>query len=120
MIAHIVLFTPKVGLTRASIMAFATSMHECFVSCPTIARAAVGPSIVIDPGYRRSMGESTYGYAAVLEFDDKTGLVEYLRHPAHEALGRLFWEHCERTVVTEVETADAKDPNIVKFLVERL
>ena len=49
------------------------------------------------------MGDTTYEFAAILEFDDQAGLVAYLNHPSHEALGRAFWEVCRSTVVVEVE-----------------
>lgn len=55
------------------------------------------------------MGDSTYSLAAVLEFNDRARLIEYLRHPLHEALGREFWEVSRSTVVVEVESRLASE-----------
>ena len=62
------------------------------------------------------MGDKTYEFAAVLEFQDEAALTGYLQHPMHHELGRLFWENCERTVVSEVEYLDGHDPGLVSFL----
>jgi hypothetical protein len=60
----------------------------------------------VDPGYDRNMGDTTYSFAACLEFGDEQGLIDYLRHPLHERLGQAFWRCCERSTVTEVRTVD--------------
>ncbi len=109
MIAHIVLFTPKTGVTAESMRSFAQSVLAVCSSLPSIQRAVIGKAIAVDPGYARSMGHTTYKYAAVLEFADSQALIEYLRHPQHHALGQLFWEICEATVVVEIEGREAGD-----------
>ena len=76
----------------------------------------MGRRIEIDPGYSRSLGDKTYAFAAILEFRDRKGLLEYLRHPMHHELGRLFWETCEDTVICEVESVDGRDPHAIGFL----
>jgi hypothetical protein len=62
------------------------------------------------------MGETTYEFAAVLEFQDAAALTGYLQHPMHHELGRLFWDNCEKTVVSEVEYLDGRDPTLAGFL----
>lgn len=47
------------------------------------------------------MGDSTYNFMAMLEFDDVRGLQTYLAHPLHAEVGRMFWEICESTVIFE-------------------
>ncbi|HWB29651.1 MAG TPA: Dabb family protein [Vicinamibacterales bacterium] len=106
MIAHIVLFEPKAGLDQSQKLAFAQSVIETCRSIETVRRLSVGRRVEIDPGYGRSLGDTTYKYAAVLEFDGAEGLVGYLNDPKHEVLGRLFWEYCERAIVSEVEWVD--------------
>jgi hypothetical protein len=54
------------------------------------------------------MGDTTYLFAAVLEFTDQAGLIAYLQHPSHDELGRQFWEVCQSTTVIEV---DGRAPN---------
>lgn len=64
------------------------------------------------------MGEMTYPFSAVLEFETREALIGYLTHPRHAELGRMFWELCESTTVTEVETHDMASPDVVEFLME--
>ncbi len=109
MIAHIVLFTPKVGVTADVARSFAQTFLDVCRSVPSIQRAIIGKAVAIDPGYSRAMGHKTYKYAAVLEFADSAALVDYLRHPKHEMLGRLFWEICESTTVVEVDGREPGD-----------
>lgn len=40
--------------------------------------------------YERLM-HSDYPYAAVLEFDDRAGLMAYLEHPVHDELGSRIY-----------------------------
>ena len=116
MIAHIVLFTPRSDLPNESLLAFATQMAGCFRSIDTISRASVGRRAEIDAGYAREFGDHTYEFAAILEFRNRAGLINYLRHPLHHELGRLFWEACERTVISEVELHDGRDPSVAQLL----
>ena len=83
---------------------------------PSIERAVIGRTVHVDPGYARSFGETTYTYAAIVEFSDQKGLVDYLTHPLHQELGTLFWEACERTAIVEVETRTL-DEDLGDFLV---
>ena len=106
MIQHIVLFTPKATLSRDERLAFAASTLATLRRSDTICRFTVGRRIEVDAGYDRSPGDKSYEYAAVLEFNDRGGLIQYLSSPDHAELGRLFWLACEHTVVAEVEVAD--------------
>lgn len=106
MIAHIVLFRPKGGVTVDQKKSFAQALMVVGRDVPEIRRAFVGRSVAVDSGYHREFGDTTYPYAAVMEFEDREGLVAYLNHPSHRELGRLFWETCEATTIVEVETAD--------------
>lgn len=117
MIAHIVLFEPKPTLTVAERRAFATHVVAAMRSIGGIDRISVGRSIDVSPGYERSMGDTTYEFAAVLEFADRDALVSYLRHPAHSELGAEFWRCCERTVVSEVQLEDIRSDSAVDLLV---
>ena len=117
MISHIVLFNPKEDLSESSVRLFAQALHRTMGSVPTIVRATVGHRIAQDAGEARVFGDVTYKYAAVIEFEDRDGLATYLAHPLHRELGRLFWESCASTIVTEVETVDAKSAMVVDLLV---
>ena len=117
MIAHIVLFTPKAGLDTEDMRSFAQAILRTCSDIPQVRRAIVGKRADIDAGYMRNFGDKTYRYAAVLEFQSKDDLVSYLKHPSHQALGRQFWEHCEATVIMEVEFAHASSPGAADLLV---
>ena len=118
MIAHVVLFRPKPDVDEARLRRFIAMMASASEQIPGIERARVGRSINIDPGYSRSMGESTYPYMAILEFTSREALVAYLRHPRHGELGAMFWELCDSTVVSEVELRDFGNHELAEFLVE--
>lgn len=118
MIAHIVLFQPKTGLTMAERRSFARSVARMCLSSPWIVRSTVGRRTTIDAGYDRIFGDTTYEFAAVLEFDGPESAVSYLASPDHAELGRLFWECCERTVVTEIDVVDLSSESAVDLLAE--
>ena len=116
-IAHIVLFNPKPGLDSETRRAFAKSILRTFSDIPQVRRAIVGKAADINAGYVRNFGEKTYKFAAVLEFQTKDDLVSYLKHPSHQELGRQFWEHCEATVIMEMEFAHASSSDAGDLLV---
>ena len=116
MIAHIVLFTPKSGLDEATIRSFAQEIVDTCKSVESVGKASVGRSVSIDAGYGRNFGDMTYQYTAILEFSDEPALIEYLRHPLHDKLGRRFWELCASTVIVESDSMDIRDDGVVDFL----
>ena len=69
----------------------------------------------VAPSYPRSLGDQTYEYAAILEFDGTAELTEYLEHPTHRVLGKLFWDYCGSAVVMEAEFRDAISENIADW-----
>jgi hypothetical protein len=118
-IQHIVLFTPKTELAASDRRSFAAEVVRILQDCPSATRCVVGRRVEVDAGYQRTFGDKTYQYAAVIEFDDRKALVSYLNHPAHAALGQLFWDSCENSVICEVEQVDLNDQRAVNLLVER-
>jgi len=118
MISHIVLFEPKEGLSESDVRYFAQQLKDAMQSAPSVRRASVGRRVEVQSG-NRNFGDATYSFSAVVEFDDSKGLIEYLQHPKHVELGRLFWLHCARTVVLEVESVDATTDEVIDLLVRR-
>ena len=116
MLAHIVLFEPKPGISEGQKRLFAQLFQDLSRAVSSVRRANVGRSIDLNTGYAREFGEKTYRYAAVVEFDDSEGLVEYLTHPIHQKLGKMFWDICDRTTIIETKMADAKVSEIVDLL----
>ena len=105
MVAHVVLFRPRAGLTgeqRAGLLeAFIRALREI----PGIRRASIGKRVIHGRSYENLMGED-YEFAAVLELDDLGGLTQYLQHPAHADLGRRFAASCDATLVYDYEMSD--------------
>ena len=103
MVAHIVLFRPRASLTSdertALIDAFARALHEI----PSIRRSYVGRRVTHGRGYEQLMKED-YEYAAVLEFDDMSGLLAYLQHPAHKDLGERFFASFDAALMYDYES----------------
>jgi hypothetical protein len=119
MISHIVLFEPKPGLADSDVRDFAQHLKSAMTAVPSVRRATVGRRVEIHSRSDRNFGDATYTFSAVVEFDDSKGLIEYLQHPKHADLGRLFWLHCARTVVLEVESVDATTDDVIDLLVGR-
>jgi hypothetical protein len=117
-ISHIVLFNPKPDVTPDQRRSFALAVRETCRSIDVVQAARIGRAKDVPAGYSRSLGEKTYQYAAVLDFDTEADLVKYLQHPLHRELGRLFWETCESTIVVEVEMKDGRSAEVIEFLVE--
>lgn len=116
MTAHIVLFQPKREVPDADRLAFARQLELACREIPSVRRAIVGKAADIDAGYARSLGDGNYTFAAILEFDDRDGLVAYLQHPLHKELGRLFWRVCERTAIVEMNLTDAKTADLAAVI----
>lgn len=103
MIAHIVLFEPKAGTTATDRDGFLEALKVAVDAIPTVNRSFVGLAVKVGAKYEAAMGGMTYSYASVIEFDDVDGLKTYLEHPLHERIGQLFWQHCDRTLITDVD-----------------
>lgn len=107
MIAHIVLIKPKPSLSDEDRSRFLASFRQALAEIDTIRTSMVGSALSERIQYGQNLGRETYEYAAILEFDDVSGLRAYLEHPAHQELGRLFWQCCAATEILDVEWSDA-------------
>lgn len=107
MIQHIVLFKPRPEATRGELETFITAFERACREIPGIARAIVGKDAQLGVDYAGEFADQRYKYSAVIEFADRAALFTYLQHPLHVALGRLFWQSCESTVILDAEVVDA-------------
>lgn len=103
MISHIVLFRPRRDTTPDDRRAFVAALEDAFRQVPAIRRAVVGRSLPGDNG-------ADFPYVAVVEFDDERGLQQYLAHPLHVPVARLFHHTCAATTIVNAETMDAREP----------
>lgn len=113
MIAHVVLFRPKLAVADAARDAFVAAVVGARQAIPSIRRFWIGRRLTGGaPSY--VLPSADFPFAAVVEFDDRDGLVAYLHHPAHEVLGKALHAALEAALVFDYEAADAAEaPRIV-------
>lgn len=102
MLLHIVLFRPKSGITESDREAMFAALNAAATEIPTVRRFQVGARVTHGATYEQMMSHD-FPFAAVIEFDDLGGLQAYLRHPAHERLGELFYELQEAALAYDYE-----------------
>ena len=112
MIVHVVLFQPRAAVSSEERKALAQAFETAVRTIPSVRRAQVGRRVQHGGGYE-SLPQPDLQYAALLEFDDQAGLDAYLRHPAHEEVGRRFFEVMEGGVVFDYELQDGKSAGAV-------
>lgn len=108
MITHLVLFRPRPELTDAERRGLIESLVTALRSIPSIRRARFGRRVMHGRGYEALM-RTDYAYAALLEFDDLAGLMAYLEHPAHEALGARFFATFEEALLYDFELGEGPE-----------
>jgi hypothetical protein len=116
-IAHIVLFRPRADLSVSEREALAETFAAALREIPTVRRAWVGRRFTHGRGYEQLM-RVDYEYAAVLEFVDGKGLLEYLEHPAHQQLGERFFSAFEDALMYDFELQEGHEG--IAALVEAL
>jgi hypothetical protein len=107
MIVHIVMFQPRGDLDATTRETLLEEIATASKTIPSVRRMRVGPRAQHGlPGYEQAM-TTDYGYAMIVEFDDREGLIAYLRHPAHQAIGHHFTASAERSLAYDYEMEDA-------------
>lgn len=90
MIAHVILFQPRPGLTPEQHKAVIDALVAAARGAPTVRACRIGRRVKHGlPGYEQAMPQQ-FEFAAVIEFDDVDGLRAYLQHPAHDSIGEHF------------------------------
>ena len=105
MIAHIVLFRPRPDLSPQAQQALVAAFKAALTEIPSIQRAQIGRRMVHGRAYEALM-QSDYSYAAILEFEDRAGLVAYLEHSSHARLAAQFFEAFEEALMYDFELHD--------------
>jgi hypothetical protein len=108
-VAHVVLFEPKPGVSDADRRTFLAALREAVSGIDEIRKTTVGRPIRFGVMQEINGGQKTYSYAAVLEFDDKAALGRYLEHPKHDNLRRVFWQLCHSTLIVDLEMSDVEE-----------
>ena len=106
MIVHVVMFQPRADLDASTRDTLLEQIATAATSIPSVRRMNVGRRIKHNrPGYEQAM-TTAYDYALIVEFDDQAGLIEYLQHPAHHAIGHHFTASAERSLAYDYEMVD--------------
>ena len=107
MVTHVVLFRPRADLDEGQRRGLASALTKAIREIPSVRRARVGRRVTHGRGYE-SLMRVDYPYIALLEFDDMAGLQAYLAHPAHEELGRTFFETFEEALMYDYDVDEAE------------
>jgi Stress responsive A/B Barrel Domain len=107
-IAHVVLFKPREGLTSEARRDLAEAFATVIRDIPSVRRARVGRRTIHGRAYERLM-RIDYQYIAVLEFDDAAGLKVYLDHPAHEHLATQFFAMFEEALMYDFDIKEGSE-----------
>jgi|SRR5687767_11199866 len=105
MIAHVVLFRPRPDLTPDARAALTEAFEAAIREIPSIRRARVGRRVTHGRPYEALM-RVDYEYAAILEFDDLSGLRAYLAHPTHDQLASRFFSASVDALMYDFELSD--------------
>ena len=108
MLLHLVLFRPRPDLDGTGRQRLAGALSAAIQQIPSVRRARVGRRITHGRSYEQLM-RVDYTHVAMLEFDDVTGLKEYLEHPSHDQLAARFFEAFEEALMYDYEVADGED-----------
>ncbi len=102
MIAHVVLFRPKPELSANQQAALVDALEQALCNIPLIKRAHLGRRVVLGRLYD-AQNSQQFPFAAILEFANQSDLLEYLEHPAHQALGEQFYSASEAALVFDFD-----------------
>lgn len=89
MLLHVVLYRPRPDVTPEGLASLADLVASTAAAVPGVRSFRVGTRLADSPPYL-SGPFPDFPFMAVVEFEDREGLIRYLQHPAHEALGRAF------------------------------
>jgi hypothetical protein len=104
-VAHVVLFRPRAGLTPDERAALVSAFSRALRDISGVRRAMVGRRVTHGRPYEQLMTEN-YEFSAVLEFDDLRALTDYLEHPSHAELGERFFSSFEAALVYDYEMTE--------------
>jgi hypothetical protein len=109
MIVHVVLFSPKSGLSQAARRQLLDAIVAASDGIPSIRRFRVGRRVRHGlPGYEQMM-QDDFEFAAIIEFDDLDGLKAYLSHSSHRAIGQHFTASASKSLAYDYAMADPAD-----------
>jgi hypothetical protein len=102
MVTHLVLMKPRPDLAKADRAAFVDAFKQAARAIPDVRNVRIGRRVRHGAGYELTAADAA-DYLAAIDFDDVAGLQAYLRHPAHDELGRRFGTTLSAALVYDFE-----------------
>lgn len=102
MIAHVVLFRLRPDVATSDRQALLDALAVALRDIPSIRRARIGSRVLIGRAYEQ-MVRPDLPYAAILEFENLTGVEAYLDHPAHEEISTRFFGAIADSLIYDFE-----------------
>lgn len=114
MIAHVILFSPRPGLSETARRDLLDGLAAAAAQIPSVRRFRIGRRVTHGlPGYEQAMAD-LYSFSAIVEFDDMEGLKSYLGHPAHIAIGEHFTASAATALAYDFEMVEAAEaPDLI-------
>ena len=108
MLAHVVLFKPKAGLSGDDRRALVGAFERALRNIPTVRGVRVARRVIHGAAYEHTAPDVA-DFLVAIDFDDLDGLHSYLRHPSHEELGRRFNASIESALVYDFEIGELSE-----------
>jgi len=109
MIAHVILFKPRAGLSAAERGAVLETLTHASRDIPGIRSFRIGKRVRHGlPGYEQMMPED-FEFLVIIEVDDLDALRAYLAHPSHAAFGAHFTQSSAAALAYDYEIVDVAD-----------
>jgi hypothetical protein len=102
MVTHLVLMKPRPDLSAADRDAFVDAFKQAARGIPDVRNVRIGRRVRHGAGYESDAPDAA-DYLAAIDFENVTGLQAYLRHPAHDELGRRFGTSLSAAFVYDFE-----------------
>jgi hypothetical protein len=113
MIAHVILFQPRPGLTESDRLQIFEAFTAAAAAAPAVLKVRIGRRVRHGlPGYEADMRQD-FEYLAILEFDSVDALKAYLQHPAHAEAGRHFSESAEASLAYDYHMVEADNRSVL-------
>jgi hypothetical protein len=112
-IVHVILYEPQTDMPDGTRLEILEGLATAATAIPSIKRLRVGRRVKHGrSGYEQAM-RTDFEYAVIVEFEDVDGLLAYLSHPAHGAIGGHFTQSSSHALAYDYELIDltATDPH---------
>jgi hypothetical protein len=108
MLIHVVLLKPRPDLTETERQTFVGAFERAMRDIPSVRGVRVGKRVTHGAGYEQTAPDAA-DFVGMIEFEDLSGLQEYLRHPAHEEVRTLFHTSLAGAMVYDFEMSGLED-----------